>query len=105
MCLQIYPNGFWSGQNTHLALFINIMRGEFDDTLQWPFTGRVTIDMDNKFKQWTQIIVVNFKDYPTSGNYGYYQVLRHDQVAAEYMIENGIRHSRVHFRVNRVELV
>ncbi len=94
-------------------MFVYIMRGEFDDTLQWPFTGRVTIDMYSyKSKQWTQVEVVNFKESPvtrkyvslTSGGYGNTQVLTQDQVAAEYMYKDGTD-TVVRFRVNRVELV
>ncbi len=111
ICLQIYPNGFQNGVNTYMSLFVVILRGEFDDTLQWPFTGRVTIDMySNKSKHWTQIKVVNFKDHPkkreydrlTSGSWGYH--IPQDQVAAEYIIKDGTHHSLVCFRVYRVEL-
>ncbi len=113
MRFQIYPNGFDSGLNTHLSMFVVIMRGEFDDTLQWPFTGRVTIDMYScKSKQWTPIQVVDFKEYPikrgydciASTGYGYAQVFTKDQVAAEYMFKDG-SYTFVRFRVNRVELV
>ncbi len=113
MCLQIYPNGYDIGLNTHMSLFVFIMRGEFDDTLQWPFTGRATTDMySNKSEQWTQVEVVDFKRNPvkkkcdrlTSSGYGYPQVLTQDQVAAEYMVKDGTD-ALVRFRVNHVELV
>ena len=112
MCLEIYPNGYKTGVNKHLALFVSIMRGEFDDTLEWPFTGRVTIDMySNKLKQWTEIQVVDFKKSPlerkrdrlTNGNWGYYQFLPQEQVAAEYMIKDETA-SLVCFRANHVKL-
>ena len=111
MRLEIHPNGFGTGQNTHLSLFVFIMRGEFDDMLQWPFTGRVTIDMySNKSKQWTQLQVVDFKDNPverkcdrsTSGGNGYH--ITQDKIT-EYVIKEETHHTRVCFRVNRVELV
>ncbi len=110
MRLQIFPNGFKTGLNTHLTLFIHIMMGEFDDTLQWPFTGRVTIDMYSfKSEQWTQIQVVDFKESPvqrgydcfTSGGYGRYTFSPQDQ---EYMFKED-SYTFVRFRVNRVELV
>ena len=95
-----------------MSLYVVIMRGEFDDTLQWPFTGRVTIDMYSfKSKQWTQIQVVDFKGNPvkresnnlTSGSLGHRQFIPQDQVAAEYMFKGGTN-TFVRFRVNRVEL-
>ncbi len=110
MRLQIFPNGSKSGMNTHLSLFVEIMRGEFDDMLEWPFTGRVTIDMYSyKLKRWTQIQVVDFKESPgqrghdcfTSDGYGYDLFFPQDQVATEYMFKKG---TFVRFRVNRVDI-
>ena len=89
------------------------MRGEFDDTLQWPFTGRVTIDMYRfKLEQWTQIQVLDFKESPvnytkdssSNGGYGYSTFFPQDQVAAEYIFKEE-SYTFVRFRVNRVELV
>ncbi len=54
-----------------MSVYAFIMRGEFDDTLQWPFTGRVTVDMYRfKLKKWTQIQVINFKEYPIERGFG-----------------------------------
>ena len=39
--LQMNPNGFGSGKGTHLSLYIIMMRGENDATLEWPFRKRV----------------------------------------------------------------
>ena len=39
--LQLDPNGFSSGKGTHLSIFIFIMRGENDATLEWPFQKKV----------------------------------------------------------------
>ncbi|XP_064390383.1 TNF receptor-associated factor 4-like isoform X2 [Halichondria panicea] len=105
MRLDIYTNGFMSALNTHVTLFIFILRGEFDGILQWPFTGRVTIDMYNiKLKQWTQTRVVDFKDTPverkcdrlTSGSCGYN--ITQDQVA-ECVIKDGTHHTHACFRI------
>ncbi len=66
----MYSNGFHAGLNTHMTSFILIMRGEFDDTLQWPFTGRVSIDMySNNLMKWIQIKVVDFKGNPVERRY------------------------------------
>ena len=112
MCLEMYPNGFQSGVNTHLSLFVHIMRGEFDDVLQWPFTGRITIDIYSQtIEQWTQVKMVDFKEGPverrcdcfTYGGYGESQILPQDQVAAKYICTDE-KYNFVRFRVNRVEL-
>ena len=35
--VAIYPNGDGSGKNTHLSVFIIVMKGEYDAMLPWPF--------------------------------------------------------------------
>ena len=39
--LQLDPNGCSSGKGTHLSIYIFIMRGENDATLEWPFQKKV----------------------------------------------------------------
>ena len=43
--IRIYPNGFVSGENTHLSVFLVIMKGEYDATLTWPFDKKVTFTL------------------------------------------------------------
>lgn len=45
LCLSIFPNGVGKGRRTHVSLFVNIMRGENDDQLTWPFRGDVTVQL------------------------------------------------------------
>ena len=40
--LRLYPNGIGSGKNTHLSLFLVVMKGEYDPILPWPFHKKVT---------------------------------------------------------------
>ena len=39
--ISINPNGFGSGENTHLSVYLVIMKGEYDATLTWPFHKKV----------------------------------------------------------------
>ena len=48
MCLSVDANGIGSSEGTHLAVFVYMMRGEFDDQLKWPFRGGVTIKLVNQ---------------------------------------------------------
>lgn len=34
-----------SSDNRNLSLFIHMMRGDYDDTLVWPFSGRITLSL------------------------------------------------------------
>lgn len=40
--IHLYPNGFSSGKDTHLSLFIILMKGEYDSITPWPFRQKVT---------------------------------------------------------------
>ena len=48
MCLCLYIMGDGIGKGTHLSLFFVVMRGEFDNILQWPFTHKVTFKLINQ---------------------------------------------------------
>ena len=48
MCLRVYLNGDGIGKNSHMSLFFVIMKGEFDNILQWPFTHKVTFKLINQ---------------------------------------------------------
>ena len=36
MCLVVYPNGTGKGEGTHVSLSLVLVKGEFDDQLEWP---------------------------------------------------------------------
>ena len=48
MCLSVDADGCDTGEGTHLSVYIYLMQGEFDDQLQWPFRGSVTIQLLNQ---------------------------------------------------------
>ena len=48
MCLRLYMLGDGIGKGTHMSLFFVVMKGEFDNFLQWPFTHKVTFKLINK---------------------------------------------------------
>ena len=43
--LCLYPNGFSEGKNTHLLIYLRVMKGDFDSILKWPFAKRVTLTL------------------------------------------------------------
>ena len=52
MCLKVYANGCGDGEDTHVSVYVYLMKGEFDDDLKWPFPldGLVTIELISKKK-------------------------------------------------------
>ena len=64
MCLRLYIIGDGIGKGTHLSLFFVVMRGEFDNILQWPFTHKVTFKLINQLG--SRDIVDTFQPDPMS---------------------------------------
>ena len=48
MCLRVTANGQGSGKGTHITVTIYLIKGEFDDQLEWPFRGDITIQLLNQ---------------------------------------------------------
>lgn len=45
LSLRVYPNGDGSGKNSHLSVFLTVMRGEYDPLLQWPIDKTITLTL------------------------------------------------------------
>ena len=43
MCLRVDANGNGEGTDSHVSVFVYLMRGEHDNMLKWPFRGRVIV--------------------------------------------------------------
>nr|ALA55871.1 TNF receptor-associated factor 6 protein [Cyclina sinensis] len=43
LCIRVNLNGVDAAKGTHLSLFIHFMQGEYDDLLEWPFSGRIVL--------------------------------------------------------------
>ena len=45
--LEVYPNGVGTGRGSHLSVYFQLMRGEYDNELEWPFEGDVRVELLN----------------------------------------------------------
>ena len=50
ICIAIHSNGQHAGRNTHVSVYAHLMKGEYDDSLVWPFTGFVNIGILNQLE-------------------------------------------------------
>ena len=48
--LNLDANGHGDGKGTHVSCFFNLMPGEYDDVLEWPFQGEVTVKLLNQLE-------------------------------------------------------
>ena len=45
--LHVYPNGYCIGSGSHLTVCAQLMRGEYDNELEWPFEGNIRVELLN----------------------------------------------------------
>ena len=45
LCLSVFAGGNGDGLNTHVSLYLYLMKGEYDEQLNWPFQGKFTIHL------------------------------------------------------------
>ena len=50
MCLWVCSNGDRDLKGTHVSVFINLVRGENDDNLKWPFKGTIKVSLLNQLE-------------------------------------------------------
>ena len=45
--LEVDPNGDGRGRSSHISVFAQLMRGEYDNELEWPFVGDIRVELLN----------------------------------------------------------
>ena len=45
--LKVYPNGNSRGSGSHLSVYAQLMKGEYDNELEWPFEGDIRVELLN----------------------------------------------------------
>ena len=51
MCIRVDANGSMEGRGTHVSVYAYLMCGEFDDELEWPFSGIVVVRLLNQHRE------------------------------------------------------
>ena len=50
MGIRVDANGYDNAKGTHVSVFANLIKGDNDDSLTWPFTGSVTVELLNQLE-------------------------------------------------------
>ena len=92
MCIKVYSNGIGAGEGTHVSVYACLMKGDNDDSLSWPFTGTITIEIlnqledKNHLKETLVFTAENLAsqkvvDDERGQGWGYYQFISHADLA------------------------
>ena len=87
ICLKVYPNGYSSSKDTHVSVYVCLMKGKYDDQLQWPCEGQITIELLNwrEDKRHHKRICCFQSKYPLEENIatgtGYPQFISHSSLS------------------------
>ena len=46
MCLSVFANGTGAAYSSYISVYVNLMRGEYDDELRWPFRASIGVRLD-----------------------------------------------------------
>ena len=114
MVISVYPGGFKNTTKSHMSVYITLRRGEFDDQLQWPFNGEITIETFNRSReQWSEQKVIEMSqevcgvDYVSktknfqNAEWGEPKYISHTEVQSHYLNRDG---DAVSMRVAAVKL-
>ena len=104
MCLRVDANGSHYGMNSHISVFVYMMKGDYDDRLNWPFRGDITIQMLSQAgdeERSTRILDVTADDDEfgsrvlvrerAESGLGIFQFIPHQQLNPKFLKDNCLR--------------
>ena len=114
MCLRVDANGNGSGKGSHVSCFVHLMSGEYDDILEWPFQGEVTVELLNQLEDKNHKEVVMRFEEGTSlkcrqrvigeqygPGWGYLQVISHFELSLNpFLNRQYLKDDTLYFRVS-----
>ena len=81
-------NGYADGEDTHVSVYIYLMRGDNNDNLKWPFKGTITVSLLNHLEDGQHLTVeVSSHESITSDCAGKHVIGRDTYI--KHRMENG----------------
>lgn len=69
MCVHVCANGYGECKGTHVTVSVQLMKGEFDDQLKWPFRGQIIVQLlsqvDMEYTEFKYTFIKSVPDYDT----------------------------------------
>ena len=109
MRLWVSPNGYGAGKGTHVSIMTYVLDGPFDDYLNWPFQGMITIQIVNQVGDHDHVEeIIDYTDNTPkrfTDGWGYHDFLAHNEL--QYNAERQtqyLKDNTLHIRVTKVTL-
>ena len=94
MCIKVYANGEGDGKDTHVSVYVQLMAGEYDDQLQWPFVG----DIEFMLLNWLENNEHHKKTLSINASSGLVRALQGDYGKSwgfsEFILHSSLRYNR-----------
>ena len=77
MCLRVDAAGYGDGKDTHISVYLHLMKGPHDDELSWPMRGEYTITLLNPIfdgEKYHHFLTVQFDTSVTTSVENYQRV-------------------------------
>ena len=58
MRINVYANGDGTYMGTHVSAFVRILKGKYDDAINWPLVGKVTFEILNQLEDKNHEIII-----------------------------------------------
>ena len=106
MCIEIYPNGEGVTEDTHISLQFSFLKGPYDESLSWPFIGRVKLELLNQLSdELHHVVELTFRKQNNAQVNSYLSVpefIRHSelQVGDKQFLMNDTLYFRVTVKVD-----
>ena len=114
MCLCIVANGVESPPHgNYISVLVHMMKGEFDDQLQWPFRGIITVqllDQEGGEDHWMKEIYMYLLDRTpdevagkvengerSKKGWGLFQFIKHSKLQPKYL-----KNDRLCFQIGQI---
>ena len=94
LCLWVSARGFGDGANTHVSLFLMLMKGENDEQLKWPFQGKFIIELLSQNGDGRHSLIIKFDMASCSrvidgelaqGGWGQHTFIPHTELKPTYL--------------------
>ena len=115
MYLKVYANGYGWAKQTHIAVYVYLMQGMFDEHLKWPLLCNITIELLNqKENEGHRRRVIGFGDRRgdnafrvtegerAAGGFGSFYFISHAELYSHR--DNFINNGSISFQITKIEL-